>query len=508
METTEGLDSIDPALGYGTQEFSIFRATSATLLGYPAEPGAPGTTLVPDLAEGLPRRSVGGRTYTFTIRSGFRFSPPSGEPVTAQTMKYSIERTLNPRMRSPGGPLVRDLVGGVAYAEGRARHISGVRASGNQLTLRLVEPSSSFSHRIAMFFFSAVPVGTPIDPEGLRSVPSAGPYYVASSVPDEEILLRRNPNYGGSRRRGANELRIRLGVNQAKTVAGIEAGSVDYAPIGDHPRIARRLQERYGPGSANAKTGGPRYIVKPMGEIDHLIFNTSRPPFSSARLRRAVNYALDRRSLAREGLWNGLPAQPTDQYLPPTMPGFRDTRIYPSRPDLARARRLAGPGRRSVVLYTAGYQYHLRFAEIVRANLRAIGMDVEIENYGDSHWTRIARRGEPFDLAVNGWASDYPDPLDLLGQLDGRTIREDENINFAYFDDPAYNRRLDAAASLPSPARELALGRLDVDTARTAAPWAAVANNRTHDFFSGRVGCQRYSAVYGLELASLCVRRD
>jgi ABC-type transport system substrate-binding protein len=121
-----------------------------------------------------------------------------------------------------------------------------------------------------MFFFCAVPVGTPVDPEGLPSVPSAGPYYVASSVPDEEIVLRRNPNYGGSRRRGANELRIRLGVNQAKTVAGIEAGSVDYAPISDHPRIARRLQERYGPGTANAKTDGPRYIVKPMGELANL----------------------------------------------------------------------------------------------------------------------------------------------------------------------------------------------------------------------------------------------
>jgi YVTN family beta-propeller protein len=508
VETTEGLDSIDPALGYGPLEFSIFRATGAKLLGYPAEPGEPGAVLVPELAEGLPRVSDGGQTYTFTIRRGYRFSPPSGEPVTAETMKYSIERTLSPKMRSPAGPLVRSLVGGAAYAEGRARHISGVRASGNRLTLRLVEPSSSFPHRMAMFFFCAVPVGTPIDPEGLPSVPSAGPYYVASYVPDEEIVLRHNPNYGGSRRSGADELRIALGVKQEKTVARIEDGSVDYTPVMEDPRLARRLQERYAPGAASAQDGRPRYIVKPMGETDQLIFNTSRPPFSSARLRRAVNYALDRRTLAREGLWNGLPGQPTDQYLPPTLPGFRDARIYPSRPDLARARRLAGPGRRSVTLYTAGFPSHLRLAEIVRVNLRAIGMDVEIKNLGDSQFTRIARRGEPFDLAVSAWASDYPDPMDILGQLDGRTIREEENTNLAYYDDPAYNRRLDAAASLPSPARELALGRLDVETARTAAPWAAIANNRTHDFFSARIGCQRYSAVYGLELANLCVRRD
>ena len=133
---------------------------------------------------------------------------------------------------------------------------------------------------------------------------------------------------------------------------------------------------------------------------------------------------------------------------------------------------------------------------------------MEIKNVGDSWYLRVSRRDAPFDLTLDGWASDYPDPIDVLGLLDGRTIREDLNTNLALFDDPAFNRRLDAAANLPSPDRELALGRLDVDTARAAAPWAAVANNRRHDFFSARVGCLRYTAAYGVELASLCVSRD
>jgi YVTN family beta-propeller protein len=508
IETPEALDSVDPALAYGPISLAIVRATCAKLLDYPGGPGGADARPAPELAEALPRRSDGGRTYTFAIRRGFRFSPPSDELVTARSLKYTIERSLNPHMQSPASGLVRDLVGGSAYAEGRARHISGVRASGNMLTLRLVKPSSSFLQRIALSFFCAVPEGTPIDAEGLPEVPSAGPYYIASHVPDEEIVLRRNPNYGGSHRGAANDLRITLGVSQEKTVARIEAGTIDYTPITDNPRLARRLQERYGRESPNVEARNPRYVVQPMVAVDYLVFNTSRPPFSSARLRRAVNYALDRRALAREGLWNGLPAQPTDQYLPPTMPGYRDARIYPVRPDVARARRLAGPRRRSVILYTAGFPYHLRFAEIVKVNLRAIGLDVEIKNVGDSLFTRIDGRGEPFDMAVHGWASDYPDPTDVLSQLDGRTIREDGNINVAYFDDPAYNRRLDAATGLPSPARELALGKLDVDVARTAAPWAPVANDRTHDFFSARVGCQRYNALYGVELTSLCVRRD
>jgi ABC-type oligopeptide transport system substrate-binding subunit len=243
-------------------------------------------------------------------------------------------------------------------------------------------------------------------------------------------------------------------------------------------------------------------------QLDQLIFNTSRPTFASARLRRAVNYALDRRLLAREDLYTGFPAEPTDQYLPPTMPGFRDAQIYPFRPDLAKARRLAGPGRRRVVLYTQGGAMHLRYAKIVQANLREIGMEVEIRDLGVSMYPRIARRGEPFDMALSGWVSDYPDPLDFLRQLDGRTIQADDNVNQAYFDDPAFNRRLDIAERLPSPAREIALGRLGVEVARRAAPWAALANDRLHEFFSARIGCQVYNPVYGVDFGSLCIRED
>ena len=507
IETRDKLDSADPALAYDTLSWAIVRATCAKLLDYPDAPGAAGARPAPELAEAMPRRSDDGRTYTFTIRRGFRFSPPSGEPVTARSLKYTIERSLNPRMQPPAAHLVADLVGQSAYAAGRARHISGVRASGNKLTLRLVEPSSNFLQRIALSFFCAVPEGTPLDPDGLPKVPSAGPYYIASHVPDEEIVLRRNPNYGGSHPGAADELQIKLGVSPEKTAARIEDGTVDYTPITEDPRLARQLEERYGRGSADAKADSPRYVVKPLAAVGYLAFNTSRPPFSSSRLRRAVNYALDRRALSREGLLTGLPAQPADQYLPPTLPGYRDARIYPQSPDIARARRLVGTRPPSVVLYTADYKSHVRFAEIVQANLRAIGMDVEVRNHGERHWALIQRRGEPYDMAVAGWISDYPDPVDVLNQLDGRTIREDGNLNTAHFNDRAYNRRLDAAKDLPSPARELALGKLDVDVARTAAPWAAVANDQTHHFFSGRIGCQRYSALYGVELASLCIRR-
>jgi hypothetical protein len=99
-----------------------------------------------------------------------------------------------------------------------------------------------------------------------------------------------------------------------------------------------------------------------------------------------------------------------------------------------------------------------------------------------------------------------PDPVNFLSRLDGRTIAPKGNVNLAYFDQPGYNRRLDAAAALPPPARELALGRLDARVARTDAPWAAVANESAHDFFSDRVGCEVFQPIFGMSVGALCTR--
>jgi ABC-type oligopeptide transport system substrate-binding subunit len=102
--------------------------------------------LIPEVAQSLPDRSPDGRTYTFKIRPGFRFSPPSNEPVTAQTFKDTIERTLNPRTQSSYAQDqdLSDIVGAGAYMSGKASHVAGVIANGDTLTIRLLAPAPDF----------------------------------------------------------------------------------------------------------------------------------------------------------------------------------------------------------------------------------------------------------------------------------------------------------------------------------------------------------------------------
>ncbi len=94
----------DPALATDPGMFQVERATCLKLLNQPVAEAPEGWGLQPEAAEAMPDISADGRTYTFRVREGFRFSPPSGEPVTAETFRYSLERALSPTLgpKAPG----------------------------------------------------------------------------------------------------------------------------------------------------------------------------------------------------------------------------------------------------------------------------------------------------------------------------------------------------------------------------------------------------------------------
>ena len=163
------IDSVDPALAYTFSSWQLLAATCAKLVNYPDKPAPAGSQLIPEVAQSLPSRSADGKTYTFTIRKGFRFS--SGEPVTAQTFKHAIERTLSPVMKSAAQNYLRDVVGIGAYESGKAAHISGIVAKGNRLTLHLSAPVPDLPSQLSMPFFCAVPLETPVDPKGVGIIP-------------------------------------------------------------------------------------------------------------------------------------------------------------------------------------------------------------------------------------------------------------------------------------------------------------------------------------------------
>ena len=508
LDLREDISSTDPALAADTQAFQLLYATCAKLLNYPDQPSPEGSQLVPEVAQSVPMPSAGGREYTFRIRPGFRFSPPSNQPVTAGTFKHSIERTLDPRMKNTYlAQTLGDIMGVPGFEAGRARHISGILVRGNALTIRLTHAAPDFLSRISQPAFCAVPTNTPVDQKGVPAIPAAGPYYVASYVPGRRIVLKRNPNYRGSRPHHLAEIDYTIGVAPARAVAAIERGRADYVPDGVPSSENQRLLHRFGPGSGAAKEGRrQQYFVDPVLSIRMLSLNTSRPLFSDVRLRRAVNYAIDRPAIvaqeARATRFGFSAGTANDAYLPPGTPGYPGVHVYPlDGPDLRKARMLAGGKRRAAVLYTCNRQPCPQNAQIIRADLARIGIEVDVKEFpvGDVY-NRISRPGEPYDLVTVGFAMDYPDPADVLDDPTGHFF-------FSYFDNPAFLRRLRVAQRLPPPARYRAYSRLALGLEKDASPWVVIENDTSRDFFSARMGCQTYQPIYGMDIAALCLER-
>jgi ABC-type transport system substrate-binding protein len=513
--------STDPALigvgGADLQAPQLYYATCAGLLTYPDRPAPEGTRLMPDVAAAMPSRSDHGRTYTFIVRRGFRFSPPSNAPVTAATFRHTIERALGPKLKgSNTWTFMRDIVGMHAFRTGRAAHLAGVSVSGDRLTIRLIEPAPDLPARIATPAFCASPDDTPATPLPLaQAVPSAGPYYVALASPDQ-VVLKRNPNYAGHRPRIPTEIiyssRVRL-PDALNEVAAGRSDDVDAATavISSASALARlnALEQRYGPASAAARTGHQRYFVNPWTDVEYFALNTTRHLFASARMRRAVNYAINRRALAQHPFFfNGGLA--TDHYLVPGIPGPRPVGIYPlGGANLAEARRLAGHIHSHATMYTCAIAPQCaEDARIVQTDLAKIGITVDITALPpDRLFARLAKPGEPWDIGWSNWFADFADPFTMINELFDPRFDPPSGFNFGRFDDPASVKRMRQAARLTGRRRLQAYRRLDQDLARNEAPVAAWGIGTVREFFSARVGCQVWQPLYGFDLGSFCLRR-
>ena len=511
--TTGASVQIDPALAYITTAWEFEYMTCAKLVNYPDTPWGEQdpSRLRPEIAASMPTISEDRRTYTFQIRDDFAFSPNASGVVSAQSMKYTYERTLSHELASPAHQFFTNIVGEVAFHDGQANEITGIVAQGDTLTFHLIEPQGDFLTLLAMPFGCAIPIGLP-RVEQLGAIPSAGPYYISANDINVLTTISRNPNYDGPRPQRFNTLEYYWNLNEETAYQQVLSGDLDSGPVPAAHVV--EVGQLYGPDSPAAARGLQQFFPEPSNCVGYLPLNTERPLFANVNMRKAVNYAVDRTAYGDQA--GPYAATPHDQYLPPGMPGYEDIDVYPDHPDIELARDLAGwhpgdPLRPITVYYRSSGTVNQAQAQIVRQNLIDIGFEPNMVPFsGASIYDAIGTRHEPFDLAVSvGWCEDWHDPWSFIRTMDGTTIHDGQgNINWSYFDDPIFNDRMHAADELSGDERYDAFQQIEHDLVRDAAPWAAMRTYNNRYFFSKRMGCYHYQAAYGVDLAQLCLRPE
>jgi len=493
----------EPALNTDPGAYQIAFATCAKLLNYPDQPAPEGLQLQPEIAAAMPTVSPDGRTYTFTVRPGYQFSPPFDQPITAETFRFSIERALSPGLaQDPPGPhFIGDIKGEQAFRVGKAEHISGLRARGDTLSITLVRPSPDFLQRLALPFFCPVPIGTPFGPHGLTNgafggarIPSAGPYYVAEYSNEDYVILKRNPNYHGPRPQAFDAIAIREGVDASASVNRVQNEGWDGITSLSSPELdpGGPLDQRWGPGSSAASEGDQRYFLTPRFGTGFIAFNSSRGIFADERVRRAAALAIDRDALAVA--WS---AVSTDQLLPSAMSGSQEQGPHPLSASVSEAEALMqGRTGTAVMAIPSGCDRCTHAAQVVQANLLAIGIEVRVREVDD---LQVAlRSGAEIDLVDAVTEILYPDTGSFLAQMLGDVPRG--------WVPASVQRRIGDVASLGGDARRAAASDVAEWLVSDEIAVAPYGTPQTSQFVGPRIGCRVFTSFgYGLDLAGLCL---
>jgi len=489
-------DFVDPQLAYRTDDWSMIYTTSMPLVGFQEKAGAAGSQLVPIGATAFPTVSGNGKIYTFHVRPGLKFS--DGSPVTAASYQRSWERILSPKMGSPLGvnlDLQKDIVGADAFLNGKAAHISGISAKGLTISFHLTSANATFVSILSMQWFTAVKPNTPYTSSGLNVYPAAGPYYIASRDPGRSTVLKRNPYYKGDRPANPDQIVFTPNVNEDQSLLQVKAGQADMDLIGVPSTSAAGLANQYGVNKG-------RFYVGATSCVLYMAMNNARAPFDNVNARKAVEYAIDRPAQVR--LLGAFAGKRTSQMLVPGIPGYRPFSAYPLKgADVAKAKQIGGSAITGAptlnVIHTTSTAATNR-AQVAEFNLKQVGFKTnDVPTPATNYYQVIQTKGTTYNFVTNGgWCADYFDPFDYLNVLfDGRKIQAANNNNYAYFNNPSFDKGLDHAASLSGAARAAAYAKLDQDLMLKYAPVVPYLISTNRYFVSSRTKNWIYSTYFG-----------
>jgi YVTN family beta-propeller protein len=501
--TTEPFQfGIDPAKADEATSWSALSMTNDGLITYQRVGGSDGTRLVPDLATSIPSPSPDGKTYAFRVLGGIHYS--NGALVEPADFRRAIERTL--ALGKAGSGFFSDIVGAGACTKTRCDLSRGIviNQGARTVTFRLRAPDPDFLFKLAASWAYAVPADWPLKPD--RQLPATGPYMIKHYRKGHGMVLVRNPRFRvwnpAAQPPGYPDKIQWSFVDPAKQPAKAKAAV----------QAVRKRRSDYtdlagGDMAALHREGYRSSVhVEPFFSTFYFVFNTRIAPFNNADARKAVNYAIDRRTASIA--WGE--SRPACQVLPPNLVGYARYCPYPAQPNLARAQQLvAASGTTGQAVTLLAFSGSGKAARYLRSILRQLGYRVRLHVYAFvPYFGKVLPKSRSFQIATSGWLADFPSAYDFFQFTFACREYPPRGANFGRFCDHTIDREITRAdlAQNSNPQRAAELwSKLDHQVV-DAAPWAAFGNGTRVDFVSSRVGGYQYNPWWGVLLDQLWVR--
>jgi peptide/nickel transport system substrate-binding protein len=440
------VDHLDTASIYSGVTYTIERAFTRQLVTYPAtgRTSMP-SNLVPDMATQVPSTANGGitdggRTYTYKIKPGVQWDTSPARQVTAADVVRGIKLLCNP-VSPTGAPGYYEstIVGFASFCSKflkvsptaaaiksyvDSNNLPGVVATG-PLTVQfhLIQAASDFNDIMSLPFSSPAPV------EYLNYVPdsaafrqhtiSDGPYKISTYVPNQKIVLTRNPAWKAStddvRKAYVNQVDVTEGQDATTVQQELSAGTADMEWDEQVPSVSL---------PSLVATHNPGLLVYQAGSLDpYVVINFQSPNEGKATsklgVRQALEYAVDKTAIEQV---NGgtILNEPLNQVITPGNVGYQQFDLYPS------AGNSGNPAKAKSLLAAAGYPNGIKLkliydnvdpdpqiAQTLQSDLAKAGITLELQQVPQDNLygqylaqPSDAKRGV-WDLAVVDWGPDW-----------------------------------------------------------------------------------------------------
>jgi ABC-type transport system substrate-binding protein len=474
--------TLDPAIGYDNENWAMIKAMFSRLMDY-----APGTpNLVKDLATDI-QISPDGRIYTFKLRQGVRFT--NGRELTADDVKYSLDRTVNPKTQSPGANFYKSIKGYDEITAGKTDTLSGVKAVDRYtVSIELKQPDATIYHVLAINFSSVVPKEEveKWGPDFGKHPVGSGAFKLGEWTLGQRVVLERNKDYYERGLPYLDRIVMEVGQEPAVALLRLERGEVDVLGNGIPP--GQFLEVTRNPAYKDMIVHGPQL------RTSYIALNVKMEPFDDVRVRRAMNMAINKDRINR--LMNGR-ASPANQPLPPGMPGYdAHYKGYPYDPAQAKdlLKQAGHPNGFSSVLYSGNADPDPRVAQAIQQDLAGIGVKVEVKSLDAANV--IAAGGEPnrapmiFSGAL-AWGADFPDPSDFYGPILSCASLTKGTWNWSWYCNNTLEQEALQADAMVDPTKSeerAALWRSIYIKIMEDAPWVPIYNNQRWEIHSPHVG--------------------